>query len=98
MTEPGAGRRAMKPLLTLYVEATCRVCERARAALLACAELAAVADIVIADVGSNSGTLPRSFVGVPTTVLEGRIVALGTPDCDELLALVQAHVPGVSDE
>ncbi len=88
----------MKPVLTLYVEALCTACERARGALARCAELAELADIRVVDLRFHTGELPRAFVGVPTTVLHGRIVALGTPDCAELVALVRSAIgPGETE-
>jgi len=37
------------------------------------------------------GQLPAAFVGVPTTMLGGRVVALGTPDCADLVRLIRLY-------
>lgn len=78
----------MKPTLTLFIEASCPACERARKAILSSAELLDLVNVAITDLSSHTGDLPSRFVGVPTTVLDGKVVALGTPDCSELIRLV----------
>ncbi|MGD9891463.1 MAG: hypothetical protein AB7U18_09250 [Dehalococcoidia bacterium] len=36
------------------------------------------------DMGADDVTRPPGVVGGPTTVFEGAVVALGTPDCADL--------------
>lgn len=81
----------VKPTLTLFVQPHCTSCERARRVLNNCTELRALADIVIRDVSVHEDELPESFVGVPTTVFHGEVVALGTPDCADLVRLIRAY-------
>lgn len=42
--------------------------------------------------GADDVTRPPGVIGGPTTVFEGAVVALGTPDCAELAARLEALV------
>jgi len=92
----------MKPLLTLelYVMRGCHACQRAERALRSCVRLAGLADVVVLEIGAPGVARPPSVVGGPTLLLNGAVVALGTPDCadlvDRLERLVGADARGLS--
>ena len=75
---------ASRPVLHLYVTRGCSACRRAEQALRDCAEIQRLCELRIVDLGEPGVIQPVAVVGGPTTVYQGKVVALGTPDCDEL--------------
>lgn len=73
-----------RPVLELYVTRGCSACRRAERTLRHCESIRQLADLVVIDMGADGVTRPLGVVGGPTTVFEGAVVALGTPDCAEL--------------
>lgn len=73
-----------RPLIELYVTRGCSACRRAEHTLRHCERIRRLAELVVIDMGAEGVTRPPGVVGGPTTVFEGTVVALGTPDCDQL--------------
>ncbi len=73
-----------RPVLKLYVTRGCATCGRAERTLRESERIRQLADLVVIDMGSGSVAQPRGVIGGPATVFEGAVLALGTPDCDEL--------------
>lgn len=73
-----------KPVLQLYVMRGCSACRRAERTLRHCERIRRLADLVVIDMGAEGVTRPPGVIGGPTTVFQGAVVALGTPDCAQL--------------
>jgi hypothetical protein len=78
--------------LELYVMSGCVACERAELTLRACERLAGMVDVVVLELGAPGVKPPAAVVGGPTTVFNGAVVALGTPDCEELADRIEGLV------
>ncbi len=81
-----------RPVLELYITRGCSACRRAECTLRHCERIRRLADLVVIDVGTDGVIPPPGVVGGPTTVFEGAVVALGTPDCTELAARLETLV------
>jgi glutaredoxin len=79
-----------RPVLHIYVQDGCPSCERAKRTANACEALAALVDIQVRPLDTLTEELPPGVVGVPTFVLNGVVVALGTPNCRELAQRLRA--------
>ncbi|MGE3073924.1 MAG: hypothetical protein AB7N24_11745 [Dehalococcoidia bacterium] len=73
-----------KPTLELYITRGCSACRRAERTLRHCDRIRRLADLTVIDMGADGAIRPPGVIGGPTTVFEGTVVALGTPDCAEL--------------
>ena len=76
--------------LYLYVVDGCETCQRARARLESCKTIAARGTLVVRSLSEPSTKRPAALVGVPSVMLEGEIIAMGTPDCCAVGALLAA--------
>ena len=85
-----------RPVLELYVTRGCAACKRAERALRGCDLVLRVADLVVFELGGDGISHPAAVVGGPTVVLDGVVVALGTPDCAELAARLEALIAASS--
>lgn len=81
-----------RPVLELYVTGGCSACRRAERTLRQCERIRALADLVVIDMGGDGVTRPAGVVGGPTTVFEGAVIALGTPDCSALADRLETMV------
>lgn len=77
------------PVLDLFVMEGCASCARTRTALAACGRLHSLVTVVERrlDLGEQR---PAGVIGGPALVFGGVVVALGTPDCEELADKIEA--------
>ncbi len=85
-TAQSAGRR---PTLVLYIDENCPSC----ASAVEVAERARVefphVDVSVVDLGVSSEDQPDGVFAVPTFLLEGTVVSLGTPSWERLAPLLE---------
>jgi hypothetical protein len=81
-----------RPKLELYVSRGCGACKRAERALRGCARLASLVEVTVLEIGASGVRPPSAVVGGPTTVFEGAVMALGTPDCEELAERLESRM------
>jgi alkyl hydroperoxide reductase subunit AhpF len=85
-------REATARQLVIYVSSHCDNCHEAHRM----AELAAVQcpniHVRIVDLDMDPDPLPDYVVAVPTYVMDGRVIALGNPYADELIAYLGSAV------
>ncbi len=86
--------QAVPPTLAVFVEQGCSSClvaielaERAR-------EQFPDVDVKIVDVTVSSEEQPQGVFAVPTFVLDGEVISLGTPSWDRLAPLLDATLNG----
>ena len=83
-----------KPPLTLYVTTGCSACRRAEEVLRECDEIRSLASLEVVLLGEDGEEPPPDqVIGAPTVVFQGKVVALGTPDCARLAAELRAALP-----
>ncbi len=82
-----------KPVLTLYVTTDCVSCVRTEEVLRCCDGIMSLVRLEVALLGAEGVDRPASVIGAPTLVFQGKVVALGTPDCRELAAQLKASFP-----
>jgi hypothetical protein len=70
----------------------CSACRRTERTLRHCQQILKLMDVEILELGAEGVTPPSTVVGGPTTVFEGVVVALGTPDCAELAERLESLV------
>ncbi len=84
-TTPSAGPR---PTLVVYIDENCPSCARA----VEVAERARVEfphiDVSVVDLGVSSEEQPEGVFAVPTFLLDGTVVSLGTPSWGRLAPLL----------
>ncbi len=73
-----------RPVLYLYVTRGCSACRRAEQTLRNCTAIQRLSELRIVELGEPGVVQPTAVVGGPTTMFQGKVVALGTPDCHEL--------------
>lgn len=76
--------------LALFIEAGCSSCELAIEVAERAREQYPRLDVKVVDIGVSSEQQPRSVFAVPTFVLDGELVSLGTPSWDLLAPLLDA--------
>lgn len=79
-----------RPLIELYVTRGCSACRRAERTLRHCERIRRLADLAVIDMSVEGVIRPPGVIGGPTTVFDGTVVALGTPDCAELAQRLEA--------
>jgi len=85
---------ALSATLTLYVEESCTSCGPARAVADRVAREFPSIRARIRELGVvDSNAVPAGVFAAPTFVLNDDVVSLGTPDWDELSALLRPHHP-----
>ena len=98
MTAPTAGRAAssLAPHLEIYVDASCRVCDRAHDLAQRMRVEFPAARIDVIDVSEHRGWYRDLIIASPTYVLRGLLYSLGNPAPAELRAALARLVAGVS--
>jgi hypothetical protein len=71
------------PKLDVYVEDTCWACAESRRIVAYVAPLIPDVDIELRDL--NDQRRPGAVFASPTYVLDGQVIYLGNPTCEELL-------------
>lgn len=87
-------------ILEIYVAPDCFGCETARSlAGIVCALGWPDLEVRLLDLSKPDVIRPPAVFAVPTYVLDGRVISLGNPDQDWLLALVapSPSSPGAAD-
>lgn len=79
--------------LQVFVTAGCATCRRARELVDAVRRLRPRQPVEVIDLGDRIGRLPAGVVGTPTFRLGERIVSLGNPTLDVLLATLDGVGP-----
>jgi hypothetical protein len=74
------------PRLDVYVSSHCPNCGEARRMAAEAAAIYATLVVRIIDLDTNEAMRPEYVVAAPTYVLNGRVISLGNPYPDELLA------------
>lgn len=72
--------------LQVVVSAGCAGCRIARDLVEAVRRLRPAQPVEVIDIGSPAAPLPAGVVGTPTFLVGERVVSLGNPTLDELLA------------
>jgi hypothetical protein len=83
---------SQRPVLQVYVMRGCSACRRTERVLKHCERILKLMDVEIFELGADGVTAPPTVVGGPTTVFDGSVVALGTPDCTELAERLESLV------
>ena len=94
MTSPQVTARSASPraTLTLYIDENCPSCAHAvEVAVRARVEFPRV-DVSVVDLGVSSEEQPEAVFAVPTFLLNGTVVSLGTPSWERLAPLLEAAV------
>ena len=82
-----------KPVLTLYVTNDCSSCTRTEEVLRACAEIMSLVRLEVILLGAEGTDQPATVIGAPTLMFQRKVVALGTPDCDQLVVRIRDSFP-----
>jgi len=80
--------------LSLFIEEGCTSCGLAVEVAERARELYPHLEIKIVDIGVSSEEQPQGVFAVPTFVLDGEVISLGTPSWERLEPLLQAAVNG----
>ena len=93
---PGSRRRAASHTavvtLCLYVERGCRFCAHALEFVERIhAEYPAV-EVQVIDIGVSSEQLPDGVFAVPTMVLDGELISLGTPSWERVARVLDSKL------
>ena len=84
------GSAAGRPTLALYIGESCDSCRAAvEVAERAGREFPHI-DVSVVDLGVSSELRPEGVFAVPTFVLDGEVVSLGTPSWKRLASLLRA--------
>lgn len=86
---PDAAGVTSLPSLELYVTGDCRTCRRAEQTLASCEELHDLVALRVIRLDRDPIDPPAGVTSVPTVMCRGVVLALGTPDCDELVATLR---------
>jgi len=81
-----------RPQLQLYVTRGCGACNRAEHTLRTCERLARIVDLSVLVLGEEGVRQPGLVIGGPTTVFQGAVMALGTPDCEDLAERIESLI------
>lgn len=80
--------------LAVFVEAGCASCRLAIEVADRAREQYPALDVKVVDIGVSSEQRPQGVFAVPTFVLDGEVVSLGTPSWDRLAPLLDATLNG----
>lgn len=73
------------PSLELYVTDDCHTCRRAEQTLASCRELHDLVSLRVVHLDREGVDPPTGVTSVPTVMCQGIVLALGTPDCAQLV-------------
>jgi len=79
--------------LQVVVSAGCAGCGYARELVDAVRRLRPAQPVEVLDLDDPAGLLPAGVVGTPTFLLGGRVVSLGNPTLEDLLATLDGAAP-----
>lgn len=71
--------------LEIYVERQCLMCAYADEIAERAQQIAGL-EVAVIDIAHAAEPVPPNVVAVPTYLLDGQVVSLGNPVCDEFLA------------
>ena len=80
----------MRPILTLYIEQGCLSCAAAVEVAERARRTFPHVDVRVIDFGVSSDVRPDRVFAVPTFMLDGEVVSLGTPSWDRLEPLLRS--------
>ncbi len=80
--------------LSLFVEEGCASCGLAIEVAERAREQYPRLDVKVVDIGVSSEQQPQGVFAVPTFVLDGEVVSLGTPSWERLVPLLDAALNG----
>jgi predicted thioredoxin/glutaredoxin len=78
--------------LVVYVSSHCDNCAESHRLVGLAAEQYPEVRVRVVDLDVDPSAIPEYIVAVPTYVIDGRVIALGNPDTDELMAHLRAAV------
>ena len=93
-TEPRAARGSVCTLCA-YVERGCRSCAHALELVDRIRREYPSLNVEVIDVGVSSDQLPEGVFAVPTLVLDGEVIALGTPSWEGVASQIDARLAAV---
>lgn len=88
---------ASRETMEIYVAPGCPVCARTLRAIDVCRRLQQLVTPVVKVMGDDDADVPPSVFGTPTVVFRGAIIALGTPDCEQLVHRLLAQMRAGED-
>jgi hypothetical protein len=77
------------PRLVIYISSHCENCSEARRLADLAATRYPTLPVRVVDLDKEHAPPPDYIVAVPTYVMDGRVIALGNPDSEELMAHVR---------
>ncbi|MDA1061662.1 MAG: thioredoxin family protein [Chloroflexi bacterium] len=87
---PSSGGPA--PAIRAYVESGCRSCGYALELMERVRHEYPTVRVEVVDVGVSSERLPDGVFAVPTVVLDGNVISLGTPSWERLAEQIEATI------
>ncbi len=80
----------MRPILTLYIEQGCLSCGDSIEVAERAQDTFPHIDVHVIDLGVSSDVRPDRVFAVPTFMLDGEVVSLGTPSWERLEPLLRS--------
>ena len=77
--------------LEIYVASQCFTCDQALV-IAERAQAIAGLEVAVISLDDPQQSVPPNVFAVPTYLLDGRVVSLGNPDCEEFLAQLRQKV------
>ena len=92
LRDGATGAAAASPAICAYVESGCRSCAFAVELMERARREYPRVSVEVVDIGVSSDRLPDGVFAVPTVVLDGHVISLGTPSWERLTQQIEARI------
>ena len=92
LSDGATGATGASLAICAYVESGCRSCAYAVELMERVRREYPRVSVEVVDVGVSSDRLPDGVFAVPTVVLDGQVISLGTPSWEPLTARIEARM------